>query len=562
MRKTLLLTLSLLFAASVSATNRNLQEMQKAAWKALSTISTRAQRYNANNLHVLKNYNQIAIIGNDNIGFALITKNNVHQAVLGYSTTPYNEQNTALQWYIHQAQQALNNIHSTSNEINPALYGCKEKVEPFIQTTWSQNEPYNNLCPTNPHKQHYITGCVATAMSQIMRYYQYPTSGQGTNSYGFTPPEGEGDGKNIELDFSKYTYDWKNMLLHYNNKQWNRTQANAVATLMYHCGVAVSMQYSMNFSSAFTREAQNAFVKYFKYDSNANIVARDFFSNQEWMRMVYTELNAKRPIYYTGVDPQSGGHAFVLCGYNQQGLVYVNWGWNGTANGYYDLSILHPQNTTLNYAKWQDMIIGISPTKVTNHQSHICMDHPLRITKFGKNISCQGDYIINRGTAFTGNLAIVMQGNGMFFILNQITIGTQQPLPTYQQLNVPNLFGTFTVPTNQATDGKYYIYGVSKDENDTDWQLIRHWNGIKQNYAGAIIEIKEGRIKSISQITMQHLPTGIVTHKAEPCDITKVYDLRGRKYLQIPTRQFSEHLLPTHATFIIKQGSKVYKIIR
>lgn len=509
---------------------------------------------------VLEDLAELVVVGNQEEGFALIGRDATLPLVLGYSQTSFGGVNGGLAWYVAAVKRAAATRGGEAAPM-PTDYGYATSVEPFVETRWDQGAPYNNQCPTTSTGKHYITGCVATAMSQIMRYHKYPERGSGTNTYGFTSPDEPGRGTNITVDFSGTAYQWDDMLPVYRNRQWTDRQAEAVATLMYHSGVAVSMQYSMNFSSAFSREAREALVKYFGYDGNANLFARDFFSAKDWMRMVYGELNARRPIYYTGADRNAGGHAFVLCGYNEQGQVYVNWGWSGQSDGYYDISILQPQGTTMSYADYQDMVVGINPTKVTEHESHICMDYPFTAKRLGTRLSFAGDKVINRGgTPFAGEVAIIMENSEHRYIIAKTSIDASNPIPTYDRRDLVNFYGNYPVPQG-APDGEYVIYMASKDADDGDWRLIRHWNGVADNYNSAILTLTGGSISLRPSVD-----AGLVTAVRSAVKVSEapveVYDMSGRRLLSIPAGEYSATRLPAHGVYIVKQGAESHKVIR
>ncbi len=561
MQRIILLGITALFSLLAQAQQRSLSIMKQAAADVLCCPSTRASGPTAEErMAVLEDLDELLVIGNDQDGFALVGRDASLPMVLGYSPTRFEGIKNGLAWYVSAVKMAATNS-AASEQTSPASYGYAASVAPFLATHWDQGVPYNNQCPTTSDGSHYITGCVATAMSQVMRYYKYPDKGSGANTYGFTSPDEPGKGYNITVDFSNTTYQWDDMLPDYRNRQWTDGQAEAVSTLMYHSGVAVSMQYSKHFSSAFSREAREALVKYFGYDSNANLFAREFFSAHDWMRMVYGELNAKRPIYYTGTDVNTGGHAFVLCGYNEQGLVYVNWGWSGESDGYYDIALLNPSGTSRSYASYQDMVVGINPSKVTNHESHICMDNPFNASRLGKKLSFTGDKIINRGgVPFVGDIAIIMENPVHRYIIAQTTIAASAPVPTYERRDIGSLYGDYPVPTG-APDGEYTIYMASKDAQDTDWRLIRHWNGVADNYNGAILTLSNGSITIAPTMDAKVLTAVAPISRTDNIRV-EVYDTTGRRVMSLESRVFSIGQLPAHGVYVVRQGARCYKVVR
>lgn len=252
-------------------------------------------------------------------------------------------------------------------------------VNPLIQTKWNQNKYYNNLCPSvsDGPNGHAFTGCVATAMAQIMKYWEYPSHGIGSNSYTWK-------GQTLSANFGETTYDWDNMVNQYEyyyvngNDQYAQwigedtpERIAAVATLMYHCGVSVEMIYggsSTGGSSASTAHVADALKNYFNYSSDIVYREKSDYSDVVWKTMVKSELNESRPLQYRG-SSNGGGHSFICDGYNDNDYFHFNWGWSGAYNGYFSLDNL---NTGANnqsgqgngvYTNDQAALFGIQPSQ-------------------------------------------------------------------------------------------------------------------------------------------------------------------------------------------------------
>ena len=228
---------------------------------------------------------------------------------------------------------------------------------------WDQGTPYNNLCPTFTNGQA-VTGCVATAMAQVIRYYRYPTQLKNnipsyTSKSGFT---------SSEITASSTTYDYDKMLGQYVSGNYSDKQASAVATLMLHCGCAVQMEYGVAGSYAITSSTSHVLGAYFAYDkSTLAFVDRCDYSLEEWCSIIDHELSNNRPIIYEGRTLSNEGHAFVCDGANGDGFYHINWGWSGSGNGYFDISLLNPfdaESTTGagGYNIGMGMTIGIKPS--------------------------------------------------------------------------------------------------------------------------------------------------------------------------------------------------------
>ena len=249
--------------------------------------------------------------------------------------------------------------------IAPDAAKYKTSVGPMLKTTWGQGAPYNSLCPTKVNKitkkeQHCPVGCVALALGQIMYYHAYPKMGKGRNAY-----KSFFDKDSVIAEFGKTEYKWEKMLTAY---PFNYTgeSVKAVATLLFHCGVAVGMIYQLGGSSAFAySNIPRDMIDYFRYEPDGiRYLSRQNYTKVEWMELIYNELSNGRPIFYSGNSDSQGGHAWVLDGYNEKGEVHINWGWKGKDNGYFDPD-LDVDDKTLDFKHHQAMIIGIKPPSAT-----------------------------------------------------------------------------------------------------------------------------------------------------------------------------------------------------
>lgn len=230
--------------------------------------------------------------------------------------------------------------------------GTRNAVSPLLTTKWDQGTYYNNLCPAdnNQYSDHVWTGCVATAMAQMINYHEYPAHGFGThqyyhNTYGL-----------LQADFANTTYQYPLMP---DSLDWNSSAAevNAVATLMHDCGVAVNMDYGTSASSAYTQVARSALVTHFGYDAQLALkyyrynsssyglpiwTTVTLYEDNEWASILMAELNEGRPILYSGDG--SDGHAWVCDGYDNDTLLHFNWGWGGSADGYFAIGHIMSDN--------------------------------------------------------------------------------------------------------------------------------------------------------------------------------------------------------------------------
>ena len=204
-------------------------------------------------------------------------------------------------------------------------------VGPLIETRWNQAPLYNMYCPMKGDSLT-VTGCVATAMAQIMRYWKEPTRGTGSISYS-TARHGLSVSANLNVD-----YDWGNMPIRITAAS-TAAEKEAVATLMLHCGAAVSMDYGAITSSAYSEDVPAAMRNYFGY--NADLISRTSHTSTSWTELLKSQLDALHPIYYSG-SGEGGGHAFVCDGYDGDDFFHFNWGWNGSYDGYFRIGALNP----------------------------------------------------------------------------------------------------------------------------------------------------------------------------------------------------------------------------
>ena len=313
---------------------------------------------------LLKGTDRMEIYGKQGGGFVIIDTDTAEPRVLAYSPTAQldlQSGNPGLQWWLNAMQRVGSRKAPTTP---PDTTRFAARVDSLITTLWGQEAPFNAWCPTaegdicegySPDVAHCDVGCVATAVAQIVHYYRYPRQAGG--EYDFLI----GD-QAAHTAFSS-TFDWDNMLDYYKNG-YNEAQGRAVAQLSYHCGLISMMNYGTNASGSSNQNAIYGLVNHMGYSDQMHYVVRTDYSEPQWMEVIYTELNAGRPILYTGVQVDFvqgivGGHSFVIDGYDENGLVHVNWGWQGKANGYYDVALLDPLIFELN--DYQDMVLGFVP---------------------------------------------------------------------------------------------------------------------------------------------------------------------------------------------------------
>jgi len=298
-------------------------------------------------------------------GFIIVSADDVVMPVLGYSFTGgYDENNlpenfTAwMQGYAEQINYARQHNLQADDKITglwksylsgqqPEGQRATTGVAPMLTCTWNQGAPYNLLCPADSKGPggHVYAGCVATAMAQITYYWRWPL--QGTGSHGYT----WGNYGYLFADFGNTEYHWEEMAnssIGFNYE---------MAQLQSHLGISVNMMYSPDGSGAYSEDAATALKTYFGYSDDLTLVYKDDYTDEQWGNLMRQQLDAGQPMYYDGYG--TGGHAFNLDGYSDDLYFHFNWGWGGTANGYFLLSNLNPAGN--NFSQGQGAIINFVP---------------------------------------------------------------------------------------------------------------------------------------------------------------------------------------------------------
>ncbi|MDA3911703.1 MAG: C10 family peptidase [Bacteroidales bacterium] len=206
------------------------------------------------------------------------------------------------------------------------FYESRSSMEPLVETRWNQGWPYNMMCPSHAQGPggHVYAGCVATAMSQIMKYHNYPETGRFIGSYYW--------GADIEVDFSEGNYQWDEM-----TETATTMSREAIAKLMYHCGASVQMDYDYDGSGSNIQYAAESLKYYFNYKSGLKFVDEVNYSDTDWKFLLKEDLDKQHPVLYRGTDDSGGGHAFVCDAYQDTSYFHFNWGWSGSGDGFFHL---------------------------------------------------------------------------------------------------------------------------------------------------------------------------------------------------------------------------------
>lgn len=273
----------------------------------------------------------------ENGGFIVVSDGSKPQ-ILAYSSSGHidlSTKNPGLQWllscYRNMGQR------SVAKREGPA----RNNVEPFLLTSWGQDDPFNSLCPEiNGRKT--LTGCIATAMAMCLYNEKWPNGSTGAVGGYVTKTN------SINMPaLSPTSFDWSNLT------------NDDIARLMLYCGQSVKMDYGTSASGTTPDLIPNALKSVFGYDNDVHISDKSNFTEAEWDNSLYTEISNQRPVIYSGSDSDGeDGHSFILCGY-EDGRYYINWGWNGDENGYFTLTNLEPSDNDYNYQ--QNAILSLKP---------------------------------------------------------------------------------------------------------------------------------------------------------------------------------------------------------
>lgn len=240
----------------------------------------------------------------------------------------------AMKWLLEQYEAENEAQVQAAGFTVPDYYVGWNAISPLVSAKWDQGSPYNDRCPV-VYNQKTITGCVATAMAQIIYTHRY-AKGTGKISYQMYV-----DNSTQSFDFAAAKFDFAAMTDTYSDKSTTASR-EAVAELMEACGKSVRMSYIPGFSSAITSDVPQALKNYFGYDRHTALCSRWDYQTEQWETIIYNELLAGRPVYYSGSTINGGGHAFVCDGYDGNGLFHINWGWSGMSDGFFALPSLKP----------------------------------------------------------------------------------------------------------------------------------------------------------------------------------------------------------------------------
>ncbi len=465
-------------------------------------------------------------------GFTIVSGDDRLPEIVGYSSQGSYDENNLPEGFVSfmkayqnlynrvnlgdaEALKNLAEIKAWRNKKN-ASAASTSAVAPLLgNIEWDQTSPYNNMCPRYDSVHVAATGCVATAMAQVMAYYKYPKQLKAdipgyVNRWNGIPMEIP------TITREEGIYDWDNMLPKY-NKEANATQQqkDAVAKLMYHCGAAVQMNYGPESAASVSA---SKLAKYFGYDADLMMdLNRSSFSLDKWMQIIDTELAAGRPVLYSG-QASDGGHQFICDGKDGEGLYHINWGWSGSQNGYFDLSLLNPEkggtgsgNSTEGYNRLCSMTIGIAPDNGV-------VDAPLatvpdiKAMNYGFLDTTTKDHRLNPDEAFdfwldyglgnqtyqafSGYAALgILQKDGSYRIVSQKARINVDPIPGEGMISVVDV--NFRV--NEAFEVGTVTLCPLYSKDGENWTLC----DVPSSFPSVMLKITKTKMDVISPLTAQ-----------------------------------------------------------
>jgi hypothetical protein len=458
----------------------------------------------------------VIVSGDDNVlpilGYSdqgLFDPNNLPQNVLKWFEGYKSEIRSIIEQNIQPTNQIVDEWQSliSGDNLNSSTK-AKASVNPLMQTKWNQSPYYNALCPSNS-----VTGCVATAMAQIMKYWNYPATGSGFHSYNHNTYG------TLSANFGSTSYQWGSMPNSVNSTN------NAVATLMYQVGVSVDMDYSPQSSGAYVISASSpvthcseyALKTYFGYKNSLQGIQRVDYNQTQWLNLIKKELDASRPILYAGFG-NGGGHCFVADGYDNSDYIHFNWGWGGSYDGYFQINALNPSGTGTGggsggYNSGHQAVIGIEPPTGSQTFDMALYDYitPSSSTiYYGQSFKISTNIANNGANAFTGDYAAAIFDNSYNFV-DYIQILTGYSLQAGYAYSSDLDFSTTGLFS--MLPGTYYV-GIFYRPTGGNWKQVAN-NGSYSN----LVQMKVINPNDIELNSSMVLTPGITLTQGQPASV-------------------------------------------
>lgn len=462
---------------------------------------------------------------NTGSGFVMVAAEDAVSPILGYSTTSRFEHTTrsippALAKWLEGYRQQISYARAHNLAATPEITAHWERllagapgsgpklkataVTPLLETTWDQSPYYNELCPwDDDYDEQTVTGCVATAMAQVMKYWNYPATGSGFHSYNH-PNYGT-----LSANFGATTYDWAAM-------PNNVTGPNAaVATLMYQVGVSVDMGYNVGSeggsgayviesASPVTHCSEYALKNYFGYKPSMQGIRRSYYTDLQWMNLIKNEINESRPIIYAGFGG-GGGHCFVADGYDNNDFIHFNWGWGGYFDGYFESHALNPGGTgtgggTGGFNSGHQAIIGVEPidtaTSTGDLQLYNAVTPSANIIQYGSDFTISTNIHNASAANFNGDYCAAV------FDINNTFIGYVE-IKTDQSLAAGDAYAEDLVFSAEGLTGMVpgdYKVGVFYRPEGGNWVMVGNSGGYTNMITMTVVNPNEIELYSPIQV--------------------------------------------------------------
>ena len=583
MRKTLTLFIASLLAMPNFANDRSEQEMQTIALQALcsSNLQAGGAKKAAANIAVEKyqSLDMVNVYGIKGKGVVFISKDDDIEPVLGISDEDFDVNNMpcGMKWWLNTANKSLERMKAKGITYSANPMAASGRPTYFIKTYWNQDKPFNNLCP-QINGSAAPTGCIATAMAQIMKYYQYPATSKGTGIYSVTTYKDKNDKEGTTKWYKRelgHTYQWTAMLSSYGIV--SEDENDAVATLMADAGAASQMNYQANGSGTIEWYAAKGFAENFRYDSLAiSCLQRDFYTDAEWMEMVRKEMEAKQPVLYCGSDEIEGGHAFLLDGIQEDGKVHVNWGWGKSGDGWFDIDVLRPNITGFTgegFNIGQSMVLGFKQQETPsadeeNISQWVTDGYSFYISNNELHVKLTNAYNYSH-RVFDGKLDIVLQGMGD----NSSKLYTDPIFETDTETPYVDMLSGFNygdkdhpeVDFNLSQEpelknisaGTYKLFLGSKSTKEKAYQCLRSVGGTIMYTltvaADGTMTLAQDGTSAISAVAVKQNISAPYTY---------IYNMQGQEVYKSKTQDFCLDDVPAHGVLIVKQGDTTRKVVK
>ena len=583
MRKTLTLFIASLLAMPSFANDRSEEEMQTIALQALcsSNLQAGGAKKAVANIAVEKyqSLDMVNVYGIKGKGVVFISKDDDIEPVLGISDEDFDVNNMpcGMKWWLNTANKSLERMKAKGITYRANLMAASGRPTYFIKTYWNQDTPFNNLCP-QINGSAAPTGCIATAMAQIMKYYQYPDTSKGTGIYSVTTYKDKNDKEGTTKWYKRelgHTYQWTAMQSSYG--MLSDDENDAVATLMADAGAASRMNYSAAASGTIEWYAAKGFAENFRYDSLAiSCLQRDFYTDAEWMEMVRKEMEAKQPVLYCGSDEAEGGHAFLLDGIQSDGKVHVNWGWGKSGDGWFDIDVLKPNITGFTgegFNIGQSMVCGFKTQETPsadeeNISQWVTDGYSFYISDNELHVKLTNAYNYSH-RVFEGRLDIVLQGMGdnssKLYTDPIFETDTESPyvdmLSGFNYGDKDHPEGDFNLSQEpelkNIAAGTYKLFVGSKSTKEKAYQCLR---GVGGTIMYTLTVAADGTMTLSQDGTSAISAVAVKQNISAP--YTYIYNMQGQEVYKSKTQDFSLDEVPAHGVLIVKQGDTTRKVVK